>query len=230
MADERGLEGRDPYDLQDAECARLDARLAGLDEAAWAAPSGCEGWSRRDLAAHLVAVEEYFSACLDGTVADLMARYAETGAASLDDFNAAGVAAAGDATGPELLGTWRERNALNRAGFRANDGRDIDTSVGAYPARLQAFHVAFEYAIHADDADAPVADGEVDARQDWLAGVARFALTEIKQDVSVDEADGRFLVRQGDNEAEFSRDAFVAGVAGRSGDDDQATDLLDLGY
>lgn len=231
MADERGLEGRNPYDLQDAECARLDAWFGGLSDAGWAAPSGCDGWSRRDLLAHLVAVEEYFSACLDGTVADLMARYAATGATSLDEFNAAGVAAAGEATGPELLEIWRARNGENRAGFRAADGQDIDTSVGPYPGRLQAFHVAFEYAVHADDAGAPVTDAERSARQAWLADVARFALTEVKEDVRVEETGDGFVVRQGDDEAVCSLDAFVAGVSGRGEDlDHAAADLLSLGY
>ena len=54
-------------------------------------------------------------------------------------LNAVGVAAAGEASGPELLATWLERSATNRAGFRTADGTDIDTSVGPYPCRLQAF-------------------------------------------------------------------------------------------
>lgn len=232
MADERGIDGRDPYDLQDTECARLAERFNALDESAWSAPSGCEGWSRRDLLAHLVAVEEYFSACLAGTVAALMARYAATGAASLDDFNAAGVAAAGDANGPALLADWLARNRENRAAFRAADGTDIDTSVGPYPCRLQAFHVAFEYAIHANDAGAPVSPRQFDARQDWLAGVARFALTEIKDDVRVDESEEGFVVRQGDVALDVTRDAFVAAVAGRPAEGAGAAeiDLLSLGY
>ena len=106
MADVAALEGLDPYELQDQECTRLASWFGRLDEAGWEAPSGCDGWSRRDLLAHLVAVEEYFEACLGGTVPALMQRYMETGAASLDDFNAAGVAAAGDAAGPALLATW----------------------------------------------------------------------------------------------------------------------------
>ena len=93
--------------------------------------------------------------------------------------------------------------------------------------------MAFEYAIHANDAGAPVTDEERDSRQDWLSAVARFALTEVKEDVSVQPADGGgFVVRQGDIEASFDRDAFVAGVAGR-GDallDEAGDQLLGLGY
>ena len=50
--------------------------------------------------------------------------------------------------------------AANRDGFRARDGGDVDSSVGAYPARWQAFHLAFELATHADDVGVPVADAE----------------------------------------------------------------------
>lgn len=233
MADVSALAALDPYDLQDAECTRLSVHFASLDAAGWAEPSGCEGWSVRDLLGHLVAVEEYFAACLSWGVGDLMQRYAATGAGSLDEFNAAGVAASKGIEPAELLATWHERNAANRAGFRAADGQDIDTSVGAYPARLQAFHVAFEYAIHAQDAGAHVAPDERGARQDWLAAVARFALTEVKPDVEVVAGSGGFVVSEGTSSATLTRDDFVAGVSGRAAPgrlDEAAAALVDLGY
>ena len=233
MADERGLAGLDPYDLQDEECARLRSWFGGMGEGDWSTPSACEGWSRRDVLAHLVAVEEYFAACLDGSVGELLGRYLEGGASSLDEFNAAGVAASEGVGAQELLANWVHANAANRAGFRAADGTDIDTSVGPYPCRQQAFHMAFEYAVHANDVDAPVSADDRDRRQNWLAAIARFALTEVKTDVTVeDSADGFRVTRVGER-ATVDRDTFVAGVAGRSeqGMIDEATSqLLDLGY
>jgi len=58
MSDVTPLDGLDPYGFQDRECTRLALWLGELDEAEWAAPSACAGCSRRDLLAHLVAVEK----------------------------------------------------------------------------------------------------------------------------------------------------------------------------
>lgn len=233
MADTTWLDGRNPYDLQDRECERIASHLASLDAEGWMMPSGCEGWSRRDLLGHLAATEEYFTACLEGSVAQLIQRFMDAGASSLDEFNAAGVAAFAEMASGDLLAHWIDHNRRNRAGFRAADGTDIDSTVGAYPARQQAFHVAFEYAIHAGDLDAPVADAERDERQDWLAAVAAFSLTEVKDAVSVTADGGRLMVSAGSGSVTLDRDAFVAGVSRRLGQaslDAETRDLLDLGY
>ncbi|MGI9623160.1 MAG: maleylpyruvate isomerase family mycothiol-dependent enzyme [Acidimicrobiales bacterium] len=233
MVDESGLDGLDPYDLMDSECERLTGWFDTLDAAGWDVPSHCEGWSRRDLLAHLVAVEEYFEACLSGTVADLMKRYTDAGAGSIDDFNAAGVAASADTDPAELLAGWVAHNARNRAGFRAADGGDIDTSVGGYPGRLQSFHVVHEYATHANDVDAPVGADEYDERQAYLAAISRFALTELKKDLSISDVDGGFIVANGDMSVTLDRDEFVLGVSGRFPEgtfEPEIAALLDLGY
>ena len=233
MADERGLEGLDPYSLQDGESARIADWVASLDDEALAVPSECEGWSRRDVMAHLLATEDYHAACLGGTVTELMKEIMATGASNLDEINAWGVAQHVDRPIGDVLADWEEKNAASRAGFRAADGTDIDSSIGSYPGRLQAFHVAYELAIHANDMHAPVSDDERDHRQNWLAAVSRFALTEIKEDVTVEESDGGFVVKQGENEATFDRDTFVVGVSGRTGDaslTESEASLLSLGY
>lgn len=233
MADTSELEGLDPYQLQDVESARIAAWVQTLDEEALALPSACEGWSRRDVLAHLLATEEYHRACLDGTVAELMQRLMSTGATSLDQINALGVAAHEDEPTDEVLVSWEEQNARSRAGFRAADGKDIDSSIGAYPGRAQAFHVAWELAVHADDMDAPVRDDESDARAEWMAAVSRFALTEVKGDISVDRRGEDYIVRRGETEAIFDRAAFIAGVSGRvePGHLSEAdAELLSLGY
>src|SRR5687767_9688171 len=86
------LEGFDPYDVLDQEAARLHAHLLTLDGDAWAAPTRCEGWTARDLLGHLRATEDYFQACVNGTVADLLGEMGGRGATDVTSFNALGVA------------------------------------------------------------------------------------------------------------------------------------------
>ena len=117
---------------------------------------------------------------------------------------------------PELLATWRTRAAENREAFRDRDGGDVDSSVGAYPARWQAFHLAFELAIHADDVGAPVADTEAAGRTQWLAQFGRFALKETKPDTETEAHDGRTRVRGGDVDGRPPRLRIRAG-RGRAG-------------
>ena len=145
MTDDRDLEGLDPYDLMDAEAARLDRFFAGLDAAAWSRPSRCAGWSVRDLMAHLLASEQYNAACLDGTVGDFLASVGAKGATDLSSANELGIRELDDRSPQELLEEWRVANAATRAGFRARDGGDIDSSVGAVfgalagvPSRVRA--------------------------------------------------------------------------------------------
>ena len=56
------------------EADRLDRFFAGLDDAGWTrASSRCDGWTVRDMLAHLTASEDYNRACLDGTVGAFLA-------------------------------------------------------------------------------------------------------------------------------------------------------------
>ena len=216
MADDRGLDGFDPYDLQDVESERIGAWFDHLDDDGLQVASACEGWTRRDLLGHLVAVEDYHRACLEGTVSELIEPYLSRGATSLDEINQAAVDDLAQIGAADLLTTWRDRNQHSRAGFRAADGTNIDTSIGSYPGRYQAFHVASELGIHADDAGAPVDEAERAERERWLAGVARFALTEVREDASVEPTDDGYRVSRGGTEMTFDTGAFVAGMFGRA--------------
>ena len=60
----------------------------------WSAPSRCEGWSVRDVLAHLAATEVYFRACLDGGVGALMEEITTLPAGDLIVFLLAGTIAA----------------------------------------------------------------------------------------------------------------------------------------
>ncbi|MCB1251439.1 MAG: maleylpyruvate isomerase N-terminal domain-containing protein [Acidimicrobiales bacterium] len=217
MAIDDVLAGLDPYDLMDAEAARIEAYAGTLDAAGWAAPSRCVGWSRHDLLAHLDATEEYFHAGLAGTVGELFARYAAAGVTDLHAANAQGVAARADIADGELLTQWSAAAAETRAGMRARDGGEVDTSVGAYPTRWQAFHIAGELAIHADDLGAPVAEDEAAARLAWRTRFSCFALAETKPGSEATIVDDHLVRVHTVDGADHELDAatFVAAVAAR---------------
>jgi hypothetical protein len=144
-----------------------------------------------------------------------MTTLGERGVTDLNAANEVGIRDLDDVATPELVEMWRTRSTENREAFRARDGGDIDSSVGAYPARWQAFHLAFELAIHADDAEAPVGADEESGRQQWLARFARFALTEVKPDARVVGRDGSTHVSDGDVEVDLPDDVFVQAATGR---------------
>jgi uncharacterized protein (TIGR03083 family) len=216
MAIDDSLRGLDPVNLMDAEAARLEAHFGGLEAAAWGRPSRCEGWTTRDVLAHLAATEAYHHACLDGTVAELLQEMIERGATTVGEFNAVGIAGLDGASNDELLRTWARENAETRRRFRERGDGEVDTSVGLYPARWQAFHLAGELAVHADDVFVPVPGADRAARRDWRTRFSRFVLLEAKPDISTESEGGRTRVTGDGIDAELDDDDFVEAVAGRS--------------
>ncbi len=73
----------------------------------------------------------------------------------------------------KVLARWRADGADNRRRFRKR-GDVVDTSIGDYPCRWQAVHVAAELATHADDIGVPVTPGEHAERAAWRARYSRF--------------------------------------------------------
>jgi uncharacterized protein (TIGR03083 family) len=230
MVDDQDLTGLDPYELMAAEAARLDVFFRAAGAADWEKPSRCEGWSVRDLLAHLAASEEYNEACLDGTVQQFLADVGAKGAVDLASANEIGIHTFDGQAPEQLLATWRARSAKNREGFRARDGADVDSSVGPYPARRQAFHLAFELATHADDIGVPISPDEVADRIAWQARFGRFAIAELKPDLTIEALDGRTHVKGEGVDIELPDEQFVGAVAARlpagSGLDDEAVATL----
>lgn len=214
------LEGFDPYDAIDQEAARLHAYLVDLDGDAWMAPTRCAGWNARDLLGHLRATEDYFQACVQGTVAELLGELAGRGATDVTSFNAVGIAAYADEPVDALIESWAAVNADTRARFRSADGGDVDTSVGPYPCRWQAFHVAAELATHADDLGVPVPVDVQPARTEWRTAFSRFALKEAKPEATARTSGGTTRVSVGDVEADLANADLVELVMGREPKDD----------
>ena len=107
-----------------------------------------------------ISLRDYHRACLDGTVAAFLAGFAERGGTDLDSVNALGVADYAALSPAEVLARWRAASAANRRRFRDRADGAMDSSIGDYPGRWQAFHVAAELASHADDVGVPVTHGE----------------------------------------------------------------------
>ena len=95
----------------------------------------------------------------------------------------------------------------------------MDSSVGAYPVRWQAFHVASELATHADDIGIPVAADEAADRLAWRVAFSRFALTERRPGVVVDPDPAGTRVVADEGEVVVDDETFVAGLADRLDDD-----------
>ena len=221
MTDERFIEGVDPYDAWDKEAARIETHLGALadDDPAWEQQSLCEAWTVRDVLAHLRATEDYFAACVAGNVADFLGGLASRGATDLESFNAMGIADQAGKPPSQLLAELSEMDATARQGFREKDGGDVDTTVGPYSARWQAFHLASELATHADDMLIPETDADRAWRTGWRAPFSRFSLTETKPDLTVeDPAGGRTRVHGDGVDLEVDDETLVAAVAGRIDD------------
>src|SRR5581483_11928347 len=135
MLDDHELREYDPYGAFDREAERLHRYFTTITDDVWQRPSRCEGWSVRDVLGHLRADEDYFHANLDGSVAAFMARMGELGATDLDTGNALGIAQHADVPTADLIAQWYALDGETRAGFRARGDGEVDTAVGAYPAR-----------------------------------------------------------------------------------------------
>jgi uncharacterized protein (TIGR03083 family) len=220
MAEEL-LAGLDPFDLLDAEVARLDKHLGSLSGEGWDRPSECAGWSVRDVLAHLAGAERYNHACLDGTLPEFRRELAAIGVESLDVFNDRSVREGRDRPVEAVLAEWRDGNARTRRDLRARgaDGT-LDTLSGPYPVPLQAFHLASGLATHADDVHVPVDGAEEPARTHWRSRFGRFVLRERDTPVLVweSEPDGRIHVELDGRSAQLAPAEFVSATVGRLDD------------
>jgi uncharacterized protein (TIGR03083 family) len=210
------LKELDPFDIFDAEAARLDRYFSGLGEAEWNRPSRCEGWSVRDVLGHLAGEELYNHACLDGNVQGLLARLAREGVGGFHDFNEWSVRQRRTMPVEQVLAEWRRDNGDTRWRMRER-GREglIDTMAGPYPAGRQAFHYDSEYATHADDVGAPVREDEVDDRTLWRVAVGRFVLAEQDSKVQIEQTAEQIWVNDDGVSATLSFPDFVEATVGR---------------
>lgn len=214
MADESILDGLDPFELLDREGDRVHRLFTS--ETDWSRPSRCERWTVRDMLGHLMSLEAYTRANLDGTVRDLFEEAGRHGATDIAGFNDWQIRMYADVPTDELEGEWRAAQLANRRELR-DRGREgsVDTMVGAYPSWLQTFHFAVEYATHGDDIYVPVADEDRDERLAWRVTFGRFVLDELEKPVTVTHGDGAIVVESDGGRAELSPGDFVEATQGR---------------
>jgi uncharacterized protein (TIGR03083 family) len=213
LTDLTAMAGADPFGLMAAEATRIHRFYSSLDDAGWAAPTRCADWDRRDLLAHLAALEDYVRAGLDGRVAKLTAGQESR---SLDERNAANIARRAGVPRDVLLAQWYAASRENVARLREYPpDATMDTAAGPYPAHRQGFYLASELAIHADDAGIPVPEVELPTRRGWRVRFGRLALDEAGQGLMVSASNRGQLVRLHSDEALLSDDDFVEATAGR---------------
>ncbi|GGP79183.1 maleylpyruvate isomerase family mycothiol-dependent enzyme [Streptosporangium pseudovulgare] len=214
---EARLASLDPFDIFDAEAARLDRFFSGLDAAGWARPSRCGGWSVRDVLAHLAGEEMYNHACLDDDLEGFRATLEREGVGGgYNGFNEWCVRRRRDVPVEEVLDEWRRANGETRRRMREL-GRDAElpTMAGPYPVGLQAFHYDSEYATHADDVGAPVGDDEAGGRARWRAAVGAFVLTERDSPARAEPDGDRVAVRLDGRSERLPVAEFVDATVGR---------------
>jgi len=196
--------------VYDREVKRLRAHLRGLDSRKWSARSHCHGWSVKDVVAHLSTDEVYNQACLDGTLEQLPF------SGGLRGWNERGVRVRRGLSPLEVLQEWEARQewVRRRWGAIGVDGR-IDTSVGRYPLRLQVWHLAREYAIHADDIEVPLSQRERRAQLRWRVAFGLFAAHEEGEPVDAEMVGSRVRLRHQSRTHELDLETFIAYLTNR---------------
>jgi Mycothiol maleylpyruvate isomerase N-terminal domain len=161
--------------------------------------------------AHLSTDEVYNQACLDHTL-DRLPR----ASGGLTGWNARGVRVRRAMPPLEVLQEWearqeRVRRAWGALGLNAR----IETSVGPYPLRLEIWHLAREYAIHADDIEVPMTARERRAQLRWRVAFGLFAAHE-EGDVVDAVVDGSHVrLRRGRREYDLDFETFIAYLTNR---------------
>ena len=160
--------------------------------------------------AHLSTDEVYNQACLDGTIDQLPF------SGGLHGWNARGVRVRRAMSPLEVLQEWEARQALVRWawGKIGVQGR-IETSVGRYPLRLQVWHLAREYAIHADDIEVPVSPRERTAQLRWRMAFGLFAAREEDEPIDAELRGDAVQLRQNGAVHRLALETFIAYLTDR---------------
>ncbi|NOR15269.1 MAG: maleylpyruvate isomerase family mycothiol-dependent enzyme [Candidatus Aminicenantes bacterium] len=201
----------DPFLTLDQEVARIQSFLDSLKPKEWKRPTRCEGWTVRDLVAHLDSDEEYNEACLKGNVADFISGYKD-----FDTFNAQMIQNRADLSNEDILEQWISRQSrVREAWAKLGLGAKIQTSIGPYPLHSQIWHITSEYATHGDDMGVFVAEEEEEYRLMWRVQLSLFAVQEKENPPGLEQTEDVIIVRVKDHRMALTDEDFVAAVSAR---------------
>jgi uncharacterized protein (TIGR03084 family) len=136
-----------------AEQADLDARLAGLDDAGWRAPTRCPGWSVADVVLHLAQTNELATASAEGRFPEFAAGFAAGATTTTIDDAAAWRVDQERALAPsEIADRWRASvEGLRDALASRRPSERVQWVVGELSARTLATTRIAETWIHTGD-------------------------------------------------------------------------------
>jgi uncharacterized protein (TIGR03083 family) len=205
------LPKKDPFSTLDREINRLSEFFTSLDPENWKAPTHCEGWTVRDMVAHLDSDEEYNEACLNDTVGTLIA-----GFTSIDDFNDRQIQKRAHLSNEEILHQWLVRQAhVRKTWEQLGLEVEVPTFIGPYPLHAQIWHITSEYATHADDMGVQVLPQDQHPRLMWRFQFSAFAVQEKKNPPSLARKDNRMIIFTDQHRLSLSEEDFVATVSAR---------------
>ena len=162
------------------------------------------------MVAHLSTDEVYNQACLDGTLHQLPF------SGGLRGWNGRGVRVRRGMSPLETLQEWEARQErVRRAWGKIGVNGAVLTSVGRYPLRLQVWHLAREYAIHADDIEVPMSAAERRAQLRWRVAFGLFAAREEGEHVDARLTGDRVLLHNDGREHELDHETFIAYLTNR---------------
>lgn len=201
----------DPFLTLDQEVARVQSLLDSLSPEEWTRATRCEGWTVRDLVAHLDSDEEYNEACLEDRVKDLVAGFKDP-----DTFNAQQIERRAHLSNEEIFEQWTSRQAHVREEWaKLGLMAEIPTFIGSYPLRAQIWHIASEYATHGDDMGVFIGEEEAEFRLMWRVQFSLFAVQEKENPPGLERTDDVILVTLKNFRMALSDEDFVAAVSGR---------------
>ena len=201
----------DPFLTLDQEVARIQSLCDSLKPDEWTNPTRCEGWTVRDLVAHLDSVEEYNEACLEDRVKDFVSGFND-----LDTFNAQQIKNRAHLSSEEILEQWSSRQARVREEWaKLGLSAIIPTFIGPFPLHTQIWHINSEYATHGDDIGVFVGEEEAEFRLMWRAQFALFAVQQRENPPGLERTDDVIIVTMNDFRMAFSDEDFVSAVSAR---------------
>jgi uncharacterized protein (TIGR03083 family) len=153
---------------------RVSALLADLDAAQWATPSRCDGWSVRDVAAHLIDTDRFWAMSIDAGLAGDPTRI-------LDGFDPVAtpkdlLAAFGEATGAEVAARHDETGGRLCDVIASLDGADwaasAESPAGHVPVSAVVHHALWDSWVHERDIRIPLGMDLVEEPDEVIACLA----------------------------------------------------------